>query len=236
VSRELAVIVPSRGRPAKVRELAQVFYETGATASLAIGVDLDDPELGGYRAAEQDWPNVEFVYGPRLRLGPTLNRMAAEAAEKTDTIDPFFAVAFMGDDHRPRTAHWDKMLVDALHDLGTGIVYGNDLHRGERLPTAVAMTSDIIRTLGYMVPPGMIHMYLDNFWLHLGSGIDRIRYLPPRVIEHMHPIAGKADWDERYAEVNDRGVYTHDERVFREYMVNQFETDCASIEALWWAA
>jgi len=224
--RDLAVIVPSRGRPTAIVELAAAFEATQAAAHLIVGVDLDDPALPGYRAAEDALPDVEFVYGPRERLGPTLNRISAEAAQS------YWAVGFMGDDHRPRTPGWDATMVAALRRLGTGVVYGNDLLQGAALPTAVVMTSDIVQVLGWMVPPGMIHMYLDNFWKTLGEGIDRLRYLPDVVIEHMHPVAGKAAWDDRYREVNAQDVYTHDRRVFRAYLAERFETDCARINLL----
>lgn len=213
---DLLVIVPSRGRPANIIELLDAWRYTLAErrTDLLVAVDEDDPERAGYEGA-LNYADFELVIRPRERVGPTLNRLAIERAPK------HFAVGFMGDDHRPRSEDWDEAMVAALREMGSGIVYGNDLLQGERLPTAVAMTSDIIQALGYMVPPGLVHMYLDNFWLGLGRELGRIRYLPEVVIEHVHPLAGKAEWDDGYREVNAAETYAADRARLLEWLANE---------------
>jgi len=216
------MLVPSRGRPDNIVALLESWQVTsGGAAELLVAVDDDDPELDRYRALD-----VSLEVGPRLRLGPTLNKLAVERARD------HFAIGFLGDDHRLRTKGWDQFIVKELHDLGTGIVYGDDLLQRERLPTAVAMTSDIITTLGYMVPPGLIHMYADNAWLVLGKELGRIRYLPDVVIEHMHPIAGKAPVDVGYAEVNSPGMYARDGAVFQRWLRERMSTDVARLKEI----
>ena len=108
----------------------------------------------------------------------------------------------MGDDHRPRTDGWDTKMLAALRELGTGVVYGDDLLQGERLCTSWAMTSDIVRALGRMVPAPVEHMFCDNAVMDLAKAAKCLRYLPDVVIEHLHPLAGKADWDPGYWRVN----------------------------------
>jgi hypothetical protein len=146
--------------------------------------------------------------------------------------DPPFAIGFMGDDHCPRTYGWDKAYVDALREMGTGIVYGNDLIQGARLPTQVAMTADIVRALGYMAPPALTHLYVDNFWRDLGTVAGCLRYLPDVTVEHRHPIAGKAEWDEGYRRVNDAAMYERDRLAYVEYQRTQFVADVAKVKAL----
>jgi len=98
-----------------------------------------------------------------------------------------FAVGFMGDDHRPRTAGWDTEYLSVLRGFGTGFVYGNDLYQGETMPTQVAFTTDIARALSYMSPPELDHLCVDVVWRELGKRIDAIKYLPDVIVEHMHP-------------------------------------------------
>ena len=218
------MIVPSRGRPQNIAVLLDAWRDTASGSSrLLIAVDDDDPELDHYQKLDIRAGDVELVVGPRMRMGPTLNTLAVARAGQ------HFAVGFMGDDHRPRTVGWDVRFVEALEELGTGIVYGDDLLQREALPTAVVMTSDIIRALGYMAPPGLIHMYLDNAWLALGKQTGRIRYLPDVVVEHMHPFAGKAPMDAGYAEVNASRVYAHDQSVFAEWLARGLP---AAVEAV----
>lgn len=230
MSQDLLVIVPSRGRPQNIQRLLQAWTDTAATAQLEVAVDDDDPMLSEYlRIMDHLEPEVgplaHCVVGERLRLGPTLNARAVEAARL------YRYVGFMGDDHLPRTNAWDDRITDHLADLRTGIVYGNDLLQGQALPTAVFMTADVIDTLGYFSPPELIHMYLDDAWKAWGEGMGRLRYLDDVVIEHMHPVAGKADGDVLYGESN--AVMGKDSIAYDHYKVSgELHADIAKLTAL----
>jgi len=224
---DLVVIVPSRGRPEAAAALARAFADTcTADTALVFAVDEDDPSDYG-RLISNDGVHVHV--GGNATMVEALN---SAAVGQTLLDEPPFAIGFMGDDHCPRTLGWDQAYLDALKDLGTGIAYGNDLLQGERLPTQCAMTSDIVQALGYMAPPQLRHMYVDNFWLSLGQAAECIRYLPDVIVEHRHPLAGKAQWDAGYVRVNDRAVYRADEEAFAEYVRTRFAEDVAKVRAL----
>jgi hypothetical protein len=226
VAADLLVIVPSRGRPQHIAALWDEWQVTTiGSAQLLVAVDDDDPTLGDYEKVCAD-RGIELTVGPRLRMCPTLNKVAVERAPH------HFAIGFMGDDHRPRTAGWDQSYLDTLQELNTGIVYGNDLLRGETLPTQVAMTADIIQTLGYMVPPGVIHLFADNTFYDLGHEIDRIRYLPDVIVEHLHPAAGKGEWDAGYVEVNSDSQYETDRAAYQNWLEHGLAVDAAKLKAL----
>lgn len=215
---DLLVIIPTRGRPQAVPALVHAWEDTGATADLLFAVDNDDPELDAYKAEAAKLKGdgrFRFVYGKRLRLCGTLNQQAVKAAKK------YRYLAFMGDDHRPRPAAmpWDARIRECLSG-GPGIVYGNDLLMGERMPTAVAMTSDIVRTLGYFSPPALVHLCLDLCWLEWGQGMGRITYLDDMVIEHLHPAAEKADLDQGYEECNSPEQVSADSAAYYDYRDN----------------
>lgn len=225
---DLVVIVPSRGRPTAVAELVAALEETcTADTELVIAVDSNDPALPGYDQARRGaWMFVQDSHTMVEALN--LAALRAIAPEKLDV----FAVAFLGDDHRPKTVGWDAAYLDALREFGTGLVYGNDLLQGPRIPTQVAMTADIVRALGYMAPPEFTHLWVDNFWKELGQALGRIRYLPDVVVEHMHPLAGKADWDDGYYRVNGSAVAEHDQTAFNIYMRTRFATDVAKVRQI----
>jgi hypothetical protein len=219
---DLVVIVPSRGRPQAARELADAFTATcTADTELLFAVDYGDPTVGEY-------PRFNTWISDSRSMVEALNN-AALARVDAPTL---FAVGFLGDDHRPRTRGWDAAYLEALRELGTGIVYGDDLLQRRNLPTQVAMTADIVRTLGFMAPPALTHLYVDNYWLELGTGAACIRYLPDVVVEHRHPVAGKAQWDEGYARVNNSEMYARDEQAFREYYANRLASDVEKVRAL----
>lgn len=221
----LTVIVPSRGRPQSILELNQAFDETCILDTvLTVAVDDDDPTLEGYYDVwEETGRGFNLIEGPRLRIGPTLNKVVPEEAEGS------FAVGFMGDDHRPRTMGWDAAYVTALRSPGCSIVYGDDLLQGANIPTQVAMRSDIVLATGLFVPTGMIHLYLDNVWKTLGETLGELRYLPHVIVEHMHPSAGKADWDAGYVENNAEEVYSADGARFEEWRREELDSWVQSI-------
>ena len=212
---DLLVIIPTRGRPHTIPEIMQAWDDTRATADVLFAVDTDDPELAGYKKHASDLKadsRVRFTFGKRRRLVGTLNAQAVKAAKS------YRFLAFMGDDHRPRPADrpWDERFRECLSG-GPGIVYGNDLLQGEKMATAVAMTSDIVTTLGYMVPNGFEHLCVDLVWVDWARGMKRITYLDDVIIEHLHPAAGKAETDAGYEEVNSTEQVAKDTAAYYEY-------------------
>jgi len=227
----LKVIVPSRGRPHAALELADAFALTcTADTSLIFAVDTDDPAKAGYtEVAKAGLASV--ITGDHTSMVDALNQRATGYAGLEDDLTPF-AIAFMGDDHRPRTVGWDAAYLKALADLGTGIVYGDDLLQGERLPTQCAMTADIVRALGYMAPPTLTHLAVDDAWLALGHAADCIRYLPDVVVEHLHPVAGKAGWDAGYRRVNSQAMYRRDLLEFERWKTEELPAAAVAVRAL----
>lgn len=224
---DLVVIVPSRERPEAARTVAAAFEATcTAGAELVFALDDNDPTLAEYTAA------CRLIAGS-TNMNEALNGAAVEYAHggPLGRAEPF-ALAFMGDDHLPRTVGWDKAYLDALRELGTGLVYGNDLLQGRALPTQVAMTADIVRALGYMAPPALTHLYVDNFWLSLGNEAGCIRYLPNVIVEHRHPAAGKAALDAGYERVNSAAMQSRDEAAWLDYLGSDFVGDVVKVKAL----
>lgn len=211
-------IVPSRGRPDNIRELIEAWEATRDEARLWVCVDDDDPRLEEYRALQfPEWSGL--IIAPRMRLGGTLNHFAAGAVSMGHSI-----IGFMGDDHRPRTPHWDSVIAETIDAVGgTAVVYGNDLLQGKTLATAVAVSANIIDILGYMVPPGQTHLFLDNAWMDMGRVAGNLVYRHDVIIEHVHPVAGKAEWDDTYKEVNSGAMWDADEGVYAAWLAEEGE-------------
>lgn len=228
---DLAVIVPSRGRPQNIARLLDAWDRTRrqpamVKSELWVIVDWDDPARQAYEdllAPARDYFDLYEPLPIRMPIGPLVNGLARNLAYRAKRI------GFLGDDHFPVTQGWDGAVVDALDDLGSGIVYGDDLLQGERLPTAAFMTSDIIRALGHMCLPTLEHLYIDNYWLELGRAMGRVRYLPQIVIEHLHPDAGKAERDTTYDEANAPDRNRRDQAAFEEWIADGLERDVAKL-------
>lgn len=210
----LAVIVPTRGRPGNAARLAAAFRDTHALDAVPVFVaDWDDPELPAYRKLldEEKIPRLLVIEGGRSGMCYALNYAALRYAELYE------AVGFMGDDHLPRTTHWDSRVMEELDSLDPRIVYGNDLLQGPALPTAVFMQSRMIKAMGFMAPAILRHLYIDNFWKALGEAVGGLVYLPDVVIEHIHPAAGKTSMDDGYRRVNAPEVDRDDRDAWTAY-------------------
>jgi hypothetical protein len=217
----LVVIVPSRGRPAAAHELATTFKRTcGLRTELVFAIDDDDPE-------RPDYEDLDTLVGPNTTMVEALNRAAAEVLARPR---PPMAIGFMGDDHRPRTAGWDVDYLAALAER-PGFVYGDDLVQGVRLPTQVAISTQVVRALGHMAPASLRHMYVDDYWRDLGQAAGCITYLPNVIVEHLHPVAGTAAWDDGYRRVNAREVYAHDRQAFEAHMRDHGAAEVLAVQS-----
>jgi hypothetical protein len=213
----MCAIVPSRSRPENADRLAQAFVDTKAEADLYFVIDNDDPR----------W--VDYVKGDRFNVLPSDNKTGGCATALNNgavylldfTKFPLYDYfVFMGDDHLPRTQGWDKAFMEAL-GINTGIAYGDDLLQGANLPTAYCMSRDIVVELQGLTFPGCLHLFFDNFVKQLGLDLEYIKYLPQVIIEHLHPMAGKAEMDEGYARVNQPKWYEQDLLTLQKYLASK---------------
>jgi hypothetical protein len=212
---KMIILVPTRGRPMNATALLAAHEELSAASDLLFIIDANDPEHDQYHF-EVGAERCMTIENQTRGMAYPINK-AANAIAKQDKYDFF---AFLGDDHRPRTAEWDLQLMAAMQRQPS-MAYGNDLLQGKRLPTMIVMTSDIVKALGGMVPPNMKHLYLDNFWKKLGEDLGALTYLDDVIVEHMHPVAGKAEWDEGYKEVNAQEVYSFDALAYQNYIQSE---------------
>lgn len=215
MTKDLLVIVPSRGRPHNAERLIEAFEVTGAfeVAQLVFAIEADDPEHDNYVIREEQNRSWALSY-PEWQ--PMVHKLNA-AADHLLTAYDYPYVMFMGDDHVPRTYGWARTYVAELRRMGTGVVYGDDLVQGERLCTQWAMSSSIVHTLGRMVPAPVEHMYCDNSIMDVARAAGCLKYLPDVKIEHAHPVAGRGAWDASYQKTNAREQYRKDHRAYMEW-------------------
>jgi hypothetical protein len=216
--KDLLAIVPTRGRPESVQRFADAFYaNSDGNADLVFGIDEDDTTV---------YPEgLTYDKNPRARFSGTLNNV-------TKNYPGYFAYFAAGDDHLIETQGFDTVILDKLNELGTGFVYGADGLMNEFLPTAGAMTGNVIETLGYMSLPELIHLYVDNWWKDLFSAVGKLAYVSDLKISHLHPSGGFTAWDDQYKEVNDPAMYEHDRTAYEAYLSTRFASDIEKIRGL----
>jgi len=222
---DITVYVPTRGRPENALRLQDAFFRTSRLMSRIVFIKSDnDPYLDHYRHLQDSItvsPRKPGFVDP-LNLGYLEDRKGIYS----------YAVGFMGDDHLPRSDGWDEMFVQALLKMKSGFVYGNDGFQGARIPTQVAMTSDIPLSLGFMTLPQLSHLYADNWWLDFGNRIGKIKYVKDAVIEHMHPAAGKAAHDAGYEFSGSFALDQSDKGIYQSYLDCNIDGDAKTVLAM----
>ena len=192
---DLLVMVPTRGRRAQCERLLKSFTETATCADLLFVTDDDDRDT----YAGMDWGVAAVAeLAPREYLAGKLNKTALAMA------DLYKVLMWLGDDCVPETPGWDKIMLDALEDLGgAGWVYPDDKRRND-VPEQWMVSSDVVKALGWFANPALNHFYLDNSIAELGKRAGLIRWCPQAVIEHLHySVAPETEHDALYRSTED---------------------------------
>lgn len=221
MKKPILIVLASRGRPEKIEE----FYEswrktTDGYSEVLTCLDDNDPLLSKYEKHR----DILIDVSNNSSTCDKYNRVF----KKYGNYKYYYMV---GDDHRIRTSNWEKIFMDKVESSGgKGVCYGNDLMYGEKLSTAAFVSGNMLRAIGYLAIPGLIHMFVDRFWMELGKAYGKLFYFPDVVVEHMHFSVGKSPVDSVYLSVNNKRVYEHDEKIFLMWEKEQKKKDIEKIE------
>ena len=195
----LGILLPSRGRAHNLSRFLDAVSMTALDSHVYVRLDKDDPDLYSYAQILDRVNDAEYtlVIGPRTGFASSMNEMA-ERAE----IDGVTHVGMFGDDVVPVTHGWDAALVEGLGGR-LGVAYGNDGLRKKHapdLPTHYITQIEVYRRLGYLAPPTIRHLFLDNVARDIGKILRNFVYVPVDITHH-HPWAdGEHLHDTTYAE------------------------------------
>lgn len=188
----ISVLIPTRGRPGRLRDAVQSAFDTAArpqAVEILVRVDFSDPAVQEY-VAKSDESCRTFIVEDCVSYGQGIEFLREHAAG-----DILFAA---GDDIIFRTDGWDERVREtfAASD-GLMVAYpnnGKDREKCEHFFT----TSRWINTLGYMVRTEFRHFCVDQWVEELANGVGRLTFLRDVVVEHMHKKYGKAPDDDTY--------------------------------------
>lgn len=223
MSKEIVIIVPTRGRPDNMKRLIESWSQrTQGKSEIVMVLDEDDYE--NYFGIEPWSASPHIIVGERRDLCEKTNILIPIALKQDHKI--FCSV---GDDHVFLTPGWEDRIIE-WQNANKGICYCNDLLQFENLPTNVFIHRDIIEPLGYMAPPVLEHYFIDNYWKDLGLRLNNIHYFPDIVIEHRHWSNNKSVKDATYAEVEAK--FRQDQKVWDAYRETELANDVKKIQ-LW---
>ena len=187
--------LPSRGRPERLQQALDHLIAAGTSTPGLIVLDGESRDRYADLRLPENW-TVAFLP----------NDMGGVARVWNWCIDNHPDLPWYGmitDDLHVRTPGWDVKLIEAAGSKG--IASANDGWQANanvtqgRLHGAAVFGGDLIRTVGYWAPRGMIHNYVDDLWEMIGRQFKCWTTCMDVVTEHMHPGNGKAGLDETYA-------------------------------------
>jgi hypothetical protein len=216
VAVKVLVICPSRGRPNAAKAVLESFLTTRADETTRLVFLVDDTD-----ANKADYPEGW------TRIVRSRGSFGGALAQGGPVLEDATAIGVIGDDNRFRTKGWDTTL-GAWLTQNVGIAYGTDGHWDEALPTAWWLSRPIVDRLG-VAPQFVRHYFMDNYWLELGKAAGAIRYFPDVLVEHLHPLWGKAAEDATYAR-NARNV-ARDRVAWRRWLAGGMAPDLGVLRA-----
>lgn len=222
----ISILCPTRGRPASILRLADSVADTAAGGyEIVLYVDDDDQPtrdlLAGLPAPGSP---IRPIIGPRTVLSRCWNTCAAVA--RGDIL------MHCGDDIVFRTPGWDRMVADAFEQYPDRILFahGRDGLRDQALGTHGFLHRRWVATVGYFVPPYFSCDYNDTWLTEVADAIGRRRYLPEVYTEHLHPDAGKAEWDVTHRARKARGAQDNVEALYNS-LAHERAADAAKLRA-----
>ena len=188
------IILPTRGRASRIADTMDALLSKSTTSNIVVAIDSDEDHLySRYPGVEYDVGSADGLPG----MNPKLNAVAVRKM-----MDYEFMI-FMADDVVPITQGWDELLIEAIVGVPMGISYPDDGIQGGRLPSnGTCFDSRIVRSLGFISPPELPHLYCDNCWKAIGTGMRSLRYCDHVKVDHVHYTTGRTAWDPTYAITN----------------------------------
>jgi hypothetical protein len=192
----ISLLVPSRGRPDQLIEMWESAKDKATRPELlelVVRVDSDDPSLPLYGWVDED-KQARLLTGERGLLSGYWNECFDAA---TGDI-----LMHAGDDIRFRSPFWDVKVRGRFDrsDDKILLVHGNDGFQGGNLATHGFLHRRWVETVGYFVPPKFSSDYNDTWLTEVADRLGRRVYLEDVYTEHLHPAAGKGEWDATHKE------------------------------------
>lgn len=171
------ILLPTLNRPHLLKIFLKSYTDTKATTPGLALVDHNDP-------SKEDYLKIEYPPGWTLVLTEGVS-MADKVNEVWDRFINLDAVCIVNDDHECQTEGWDQRCLAAI--TGTNVIGTNDAWVApRRLCGATWWSTKVLRTVGYLFPKGISHLYIDSVWEFLCAKAQCANILMDVTIKHNH--------------------------------------------------
>jgi hypothetical protein len=198
----ISLLLPTRKRPNNVKRLVDSLINTTS--------NINDIELYFY-IDDDDNVSLELI----SKISNTINTKAIQGTYMSEHRTPTWymqnelvkactgPIFFYGaDDVVFRTKNWDVVINKLYNNYEDKILlaYAPDGFQGGAIPVATHgfLHKNWVDIIGYLFPPVFNVAYNDTWITEVSETIKRRTYITDMYIEHMHPAANKANWDDVY--------------------------------------
>lgn len=184
-------LLPSRRRPANLARFFAAHEKAGGSTPGMVIVD--------YR----DWRDLCDKYSA-LKLPLGWNFRLTEGETQGDKIREVWAevkdcawLGLIGDDCVPETPQWDRRLVAHL-ERSLIVSCDDGWQAPKRLGNCWIMAGELTRALGYIFPPGLHHLFVDDVWETIGREAGCWRCDMDIRVAHRHVLNKQAEADDTH--------------------------------------
>lgn len=110
---------------------------------------------------------------------------------------------------------WDELILDRIGDTSKPAVLDiADGYRTDDLICSAVFTRARYEEQGYFLHPDFLSMYSDNWFSYCAHRDGVVIPAKDILFEHLHPAAGKGEWDATYLASNQSARYLQGQAVF----------------------
>jgi len=196
----ISLLVPTRGRPSNMQRVWDTARETANSNNIEIifYIDHDDKaSIDKYLHMTELDSRVKAVVADRVFFD-----MSKDMYYETYKLSAKDIIWLGNDDFIFKTYNWYGIIAEIFNKVKDKIllVYGWDGFQNARMATNPFIHRNYIDVLGYICPPEFPFINTDIWLGEVVNDINRMVYINDLKIEHIHPIAGKAQYDKIYTD------------------------------------
>lgn len=223
-------LLPTKGRIPNLRRFLSAAREMGCSTEGWVLVNDDELETNRFvyeqamRLAPKGWelkPVKATCYGDALRY-------------VWDDVKELEWVGLVSDDLVPCTGNWDVALLRSL--AGWNVVSSNDgwqsqtgnIHT-DRLHGAIVFSGPLLRTLGFLFPPALTHIFHDDVIETIGRETNCWQIRTDVMVKHLHEALEGVRGPTMDPSSD---LWKHDEAIFKMWLANDKDAIVARVRAL----
>ena len=187
MSIDISFLVPSRGRPHRLKKYIDSIIKTAKVPEcIEINCYIDDNDTMLSRYREVKYPNTNLFIESQTSVSKAWNFLSKKAMGN---------IFIMGnDDIVFRTLKWDRMLKDEIAKYKDQIycIWFNDLINSEHHCAFPIISRKWVDVVGYYLPECFEFSHNDTWLYDIAKRIDRCCYMEDVIAEHEHVGQKKA--------------------------------------------